>query len=95
MRRCQGDRGAGDDENAIVIVALGCREANMMLTAEACKAQSVNCATLGRADDISQQRATVLLAMARSWNNLAGQTERYQELTKAEHEEELGLSVIG
>jgi hypothetical protein len=56
----------------------------MMLTAEACRAQSENCATLGRAEDVSPQRATILLAMARSWNSLAGQTERYQELTKAE-----------
>jgi hypothetical protein len=39
---------------------------------------------LGTAANISPQRATILLAMSRSWTALAGQTDRYEAILKKE-----------
>ena len=59
----------------------------MMLSAEECLAHAETCATLGKDRETSMQRATILMAMARSWNTLAGQIERYQAVLKAENDQ--------
>jgi hypothetical protein len=40
--------------------------------------------TLGRELNVSLQRATVLLAMSRSWTALTNQTDRYDAIMKEE-----------
>ncbi len=56
----------------------------MILSAEECRAHSENCAMLGNDVKISAQRATILAAMARTWNALAGQTEEFEAIASAE-----------
>jgi hypothetical protein len=56
----------------------------MILSAEQCKAHSENCAMLGKEQKISAQRATILLALSRTWNTLAGQTEELEAIASAE-----------
>ncbi len=55
-----------------------------MVTAQQCKAYSSCCMALARAANVSTQRATVLMAMARSWVGLANQTERFEAIVKEE-----------
>ena len=55
-----------------------------MLTAQQCRAFASNCVTLGADTNLSMQRATILLAMSRSWTTLANQIERYETIVKAE-----------
>jgi hypothetical protein len=55
-----------------------------MLTAQQCRAFASNCVTLGADTNISIQRATILLAMSRSWTSLANQIDRYEAILKEE-----------
>ncbi|MEA2660172.1 MAG: hypothetical protein QOF64_2967 [Candidatus Binatota bacterium] len=55
-----------------------------MISAEQCRAYSAQCALLGRASDISAQRATILLAMSRTWVALANQKDRYDAMVASE-----------
>jgi hypothetical protein len=55
-----------------------------MISAEQCRAYSAQCAVLGRASDISAQRATILLAMSRTWVALANQKDRYDAMVASE-----------
>jgi hypothetical protein len=55
-----------------------------MITQIQCKTYADNYQLLGRATEISMQRATILMAISRSWTILAGQLGR---LTAIEDEE--------
>ncbi len=55
-----------------------------MVTAQQCTAHSMECKVLSGGRNVSIQRATVLMAMARSWLGLANQTERYEAIVKQE-----------
>jgi hypothetical protein len=44
----------------------------------------MDCQQLGLAADISIQRATILMAMSRSWTTLANQMQRYDTIVKEE-----------
>jgi hypothetical protein len=55
-----------------------------VITAQQCRAFAANCVTLGADTHISMQRATILLAMSRSWTNLANQIDRYEPTMKEE-----------
>ncbi len=48
-----------------------------MITAAECRAHSEECLDLGTVRNISVQRATILMAMAQSWDQLASQRDRY------------------
>jgi hypothetical protein len=49
-----------------------------------CKAHSTECAALGMEGHISIPRATILLAMSRSWTTLANESDRYEAILKEE-----------
>ena len=53
---------------------------SLMITAQQCRDYSANCLTLGTKPNLSVQRGTVLLAMARSWTALANQRDRYDAI---------------
>ncbi len=55
-----------------------------MVSAAQCMTYAKECQQLGMAADISLQRATVLMRMAYSWDELADHTERYDAIVKAE-----------
>jgi hypothetical protein len=55
-----------------------------MIGAQQSRAYSNDCVTLGQAPAISIQRATILMAMSRSWTGLANQRDRYDAITKEE-----------
>jgi hypothetical protein len=55
-----------------------------MIIASQCKIYATDCQQLGLAADISMQRATILMAMSRSWTTLANQMLRYDTITKEE-----------
>jgi hypothetical protein len=55
-----------------------------MLTSPQCKIYATDCQQLGLATDISMQRATILMAMSRSWTTLANQMLRYDTIIKEE-----------
>ena len=55
-----------------------------MLTSPQCKAYATDCQQLGSAAEISIQRATILMAMSRSWTTLANQMLRYDTIAKEE-----------
>jgi hypothetical protein len=55
-----------------------------MLTASECRTHSEICARLGTKNNISVQRAAILLAMSRSWTALAGQADQYEAVLKKE-----------
>jgi hypothetical protein len=55
-----------------------------MISAEQCRTHSAACVTLGLAADASIQRATVLLAMSRSWISLGDQKDRYDSIVEEE-----------
>ena len=56
----------------------------MLISAARCRAYAQECERLGRATDISIQRATALISMAQSWDSLAEDTARYEAIIKAE-----------
>jgi hypothetical protein len=55
-----------------------------MLTVTECKAHAAECQHLMTAREISIQRATVLMAMSRSWVALTVLTERYTAILDEE-----------
>ena len=55
-----------------------------MLTSPQCKAYATHCQQLGSAAEISIQRATILMAMSRSWTTLANQMLRYDTIIQEE-----------
>jgi hypothetical protein len=55
-----------------------------MITASECRAHSAQCMLMGRAPDISIQRATILLAMSRTWTALANQRSRLDDTVASE-----------
>jgi hypothetical protein len=55
-----------------------------MIVALQCKIYATDCQQLGLAGDISMQRATILMAMSRSWTTLANQVLRYDTIVKEE-----------
>jgi hypothetical protein len=55
-----------------------------MITEIQCRTYAAECERLGVARGISSRRATVLMAMAHSWNMLAGQKERYTAIVAEE-----------
>jgi hypothetical protein len=54
-----------------------------MITEIQCRIYAAECERLG-IERISSRRATVLMAMAHSWNMLAGQKERYAAIVAEE-----------
>ena len=57
-----------------------------MITAAQCRAYATECERLGKAPDISIQRATALMGMAHCWDMLADDTQRYDGIVRAETE---------
>ncbi len=55
-----------------------------MITDIQCRTYAAECERLEEARGISSRRATVLMAMAHSWNMLAGQKERYAAIVAEE-----------
>jgi hypothetical protein len=55
-----------------------------MLTVTECKAHATECQLLMTVPEISIQRATVLMAMSRSWVALTVLTERYTAIVDEE-----------
>jgi len=55
-----------------------------MISPAQCKTYARTCERLARAADISIQRATVLMAIANSWDTLTLQTARYDDIVRAE-----------
>ena len=55
-----------------------------MLTEIQCRTYATECEQLGIARDISIQRATALMALAHSWDLLAGQRGRYDAIVAEE-----------
>ena len=55
-----------------------------MISGQECRTYSADCETLGTNLAISIQRATILLAMSRSWSALATQRDRYDAIVKEE-----------
>ena len=51
-----------------------------MITQAQCKSYAGDYQRLGRTADISIQRATILLAISRSWTTLAGQLGRLGDI---------------
>ena len=51
-----------------------------MITQAQCKSYADDYQRLGRTADISIQRATILLAISRSWTTLAGQLGRLGDI---------------
>jgi hypothetical protein len=62
------------------------RESITVITAAECKARSEECVDLGTARNISVRRSTILMAMARSWDQLASQRDRYDAILIEEGE---------
>lgn len=57
-----------------------------MISGQQCRIYSAACVALGMSADISIQRATILLAMSRSWTALATQKDRYDSILEEEGE---------
>lgn len=57
-----------------------------MISGQQCRTYSAACVALGMSTNISVQRATVLLAMSRSWTTLATQKDRYDSILEEEGE---------
>ena len=55
-----------------------------MITETQCRIYAAECERLGVARGISSRRAKVLMALANSWNMLAGQKERYAAIVAEE-----------
>jgi hypothetical protein len=67
-----------------VIVPPPAPGSSTVLTSSQCKIYATDCQQLGLAGDISMQRATILMAMSRSWTTLANQVLRYDTIVKEE-----------
>ena len=55
-----------------------------MISGQQCRTYSAACVALGMSTNISVRRATVLLAMARSWTTLATQKDRFDSILEEE-----------
>jgi hypothetical protein len=55
-----------------------------MITSEQCKAYLDECRELGSARDISNQRATAIMAICRAWITLSREVARYDIVLKDE-----------
>ena len=55
-----------------------------MISTELCRVYSADCVTQRMEANISVQRATMLMAMSRSWATLANQTDQYNDLVMKE-----------
>jgi hypothetical protein len=55
-----------------------------VLTSSQCKIYATDCQQLGLTAEISIQRATILMAMSRSWTTLANQMLRYDTIIQEE-----------
>ena len=55
-----------------------------LISAAQCRAYAVECERLGKAAEISIERATALISMAHSWDQLAEDMARYEAIVKAE-----------
>lgn len=55
-----------------------------MLTAERCRTVSSQCRRLAEKLESTKRRATILMAMSRTWNILANQMDRYAVIKKEE-----------
>jgi hypothetical protein len=62
------------------------RSGNPMNSAAECMAFAAECQRLGTAPETSIQRASILLAMSRSWSNLAADIERYDVILQEEND---------
>jgi hypothetical protein len=51
-----------------------------VIAAQQCRDYSADCLTLSTKLNLSVQRRTILLVMARSWTALANQTDRYDAI---------------
>jgi Zn-finger nucleic acid-binding protein len=58
----------------------------MPMTADDCRACSAIWLQRGKAENISIRRATILMALHRSWETLANQKDRYEAILKDEGE---------
>lgn len=64
--------------------APACKDGANMITAPQCRTYAMEWQLLGMRTEISVQRATILVAMSRSWTTLANQLERYDAIVKEE-----------
>jgi hypothetical protein len=55
-----------------------------MITPEQCKAYSEECRELGSAQNISNRRATAIMAICRAWITLSREVTRYDIVLKDE-----------
>jgi hypothetical protein len=55
-----------------------------LISAAQCRACAVECERLGKTAEISIERATALISMAHSWDQLAEDMARYEAIVKAE-----------
>jgi hypothetical protein len=55
-----------------------------LISAAQCRDYTVECERLGKAADISIERATALISMAHSWDQLAEDMALYEAIVKAE-----------
>jgi hypothetical protein len=55
-----------------------------MISIEQCRIYSSECEQLGKVDNTSIQRATILFAMSRTWTALANQRERFNAVVAEE-----------
>jgi hypothetical protein len=81
---CIIGRGCGGRRWLRVIVLPPAQGSVTMIIASQCKIYATDCRQLGLAADISMQRATILMAMSRSWTTLANQMLRYDTIIKEE-----------
>jgi hypothetical protein len=83
-RQCRA--GANPSRQAmIVLVSLGARDVRgPLISAQQCRTYSAACIALGLAADISSQRATILLAMSRSWDTLGYEKDLYDTMLEEE-----------
>jgi hypothetical protein len=57
-----------------------------VISANECREYAAECRRLATAPNISIQRAAILLALARSWDELASQIEQYDTILREEGE---------
>jgi hypothetical protein len=55
-----------------------------MINAAECRSHSANCTLMGKEENISFRRATILLTMARTWTVLGNQKDRYDDIVAYE-----------
>jgi hypothetical protein len=56
-----------------------------MVTAKRCRTASSRCRKLGERVENTKRRATILMAMSRTWNTLANQMDRYEIIKNEEN----------